>query len=286
MHKLARRMKVKSHLYFSKVYVEIFSSHALQNINSNLLKLALKAKGFNNYSSNLNLSGELACVKRIAKLGIDQVFDVGANTGQYSKVFLEYTSAKVFAFEPMIDSYNQLRLLQESDARLTAFNFALGSSESTRLIYFGSDKDELATLNDEALNVPYVQKNAQKKRDVFVRTLDNVFMELRSKSNLKSLDCIKIDTEGYELEVLKGASYVLNNFQPKVILIEWNWHQLFSNCSIWTIHKMLPDYRVFRILPRRKGLYPVDPKRPEENLAHYSNYVFVRSDLVENFLQD
>ena len=57
------------------------------SLQNKILTLALKAKGFNNYSSNLEESGELALIQRVINLGIDEMFDVGANIGQYSNIF-------------------------------------------------------------------------------------------------------------------------------------------------------------------------------------------------------
>ena len=98
-----------------------------------------------------------------------------------------------------------------------------------------------------------------------------------------SKDEVDIDIE---LDVLKGASRVLSEIKPKAIILEWNWHQLFRGGTLLQIQELLPDYQAFRVLPYKKGLYPVDTTRPEENICHYSNYVFVRSDLVRKFLQD
>ena len=119
-----------------------------------------------------------------------------------------------------------------------------------------------------------------------MRTLDQVFLEIQNQYKVTKLDCIKIHTEGFELDVLKGASRVLSEIKPKAIILEWNWHQLFRGGTLLQIQELLPDYQAFRVLPYKKGLYPVDTTRPEENICHYSNYVFVRSDLVRKFLQD
>ena len=81
--------RIKSFLVykFGQIYVIFFTSKLPSRFNNKILTLALKAKGFNNYSSNLEESGELALIQRVINLGIDEMFDVGANIGQYSNIF-------------------------------------------------------------------------------------------------------------------------------------------------------------------------------------------------------
>jgi FkbM family methyltransferase len=247
--------------------------------------LALKAKGFNNYSSNLEKSGELALIQRVINLGIDEVVDVGANIGQYATMFLKYSNARVFAFEPMERSYESLMHIKMQTNRLIPFNIALGSHEYETEIFFGSETDQLATISPEVLHIDYVGRNNIRSKRISVKTLDSLFLEIQNQYKVNKLDCIKIDTEGFELEVLRGAQCVLTNFKPKVVIMEWNWHQLFQGNNLIQIQNLLPGYKAFRVLPHKKRLYQVDTTRPEENICFYSNYVFVRSDLVDKFLQ-
>lgn len=242
--------------------------------------------GFNNYSSNLEVSGEQAMVKRIIKLGMNEVFDVGANAGQYSKEFLRHSKARVFAFEPMLDSYNELKKISDTNSRLVPFNFAIGANNYIGNIFFGSATDQLATLSDAVLEIPYVGRNNSNSQKIEVRTLDSVLDELKKYYEIDKIDCIKVDTEGFEIDVLQGATMVLRQYEPKVIIMEWNWHQLFRDATIWSVHKYLPNYKVFRVLPFQRGFYKVDVRSPVENIAYYSNLVFIREDLETQFLDD
>ena len=112
---------------FVKTYVTIFAGKLLSGLNDKILTLALKAKGFNNYYINLEKSGELALIQKVINLGIDEVFDVGANIGQYVNIFLKFSNARVFAFEPMEESFKRLLSIKLQNNRLVPFNFALGS---------------------------------------------------------------------------------------------------------------------------------------------------------------
>lgn len=267
-----------------KFYIFIFARPKMQKYNNYILKLALRGKGYNNYSSNLQKSGELKIIKKLGSLGLDIIFDVGANSGMYTLAFLDITNAKVFAFEPMKKSFDLLvENTKKYDDRILAFNYALGDSERESLIYFNSESDQLASLSKEVHAIPYVGKNNSNSVEVKVRTLDKVFDELRKLHLLNSIDVIKIDTEGFEYEVLQGANLLLITHPPKAIILEFNWHQLTRSQSLLNFSKLLNDYAVFQILPYGSGIFNVEVIKAENNIYLYSNFVFVRKDCVQDF---
>ena len=93
---------------------------------------------------------------------------------------------------------------------------------------------------------------------------------------LEKIDLIKIDTEGYEYEVLQGAKKTIEKFKPKYIQIEYNWHHLFKNVNLYYFSKYLKNYDVYKILPFSRDLMKIDPERPEHNYFNYSNIVFIK----------
>jgi hypothetical protein len=113
---------------------------------------------------------------------------------------------------------------------------------------------------------------------VEVVTLDR-FLETATGLDLRQIDLVKIDTEGYEYEVLLGARETIEKRKPKFIQIEYNWHQMFKAQSLFTLASLLPNYVVYQLLPHGTGLNRVDASKPESNIYHYSNFVFVRSDI-------
>ena len=93
---------------------------------------------------------------------------------------------------------------------------------------------------------------------------------------LKKIDLIKIDTEGYELEVLVGAKKVISKFKPKYIQIEYNWHHLFKNVNLYYFSKFLKGYQAYKIFPFSNELMKINPEKPEHNYFNYSNIVFIK----------
>ena len=58
-----------------------------------------------------------------------------------------------------------------------------------------------------------------------------------------------------------------------------NWHYLFSGVNIYKICNKLKNYYPLRLLPYNSGLIKVNPKHPNHNIFHLSNFIMVRKDI-------
>lgn len=253
----------------TRLYARVFSRGKLAVFNRALLGLALHAQGYHNYRSSQS-SGEAFFIEKIlAKTEPRLCIDIGANRGEYTQQLLQNTSAVVHAIEPHPLSFQELVPLKQSfGKRLALHNFAIGSKRGTADLHFTEGALYFASLSTEASEVPYVKN--QEKTEVRVITLD----DFCSSNGFDHVDLVKIDVEGFENEVMKGAQNVLKNIRPAFVQVEFNWHQLFRDTSIWSLSKYLPGYRPFQLLPG--GWAERDPKDPFSNVYKYSNFVFVR----------
>jgi FkbM family methyltransferase len=143
------------------------------------------------------------------------VFDVGANTGLYTETFLDL-GASVVAFEPVPQTANKLRqFCGNRGKRLTIVQSAVGSEPGTLPLHI-SRLDEMCSLNENWLRMQsrndkeWTEKDWIGTVEVPVVTLDQMI------SRYGMLEFIKIDVEGFEVEVLKGLSA-----QPKVLSFEF-----------------------------------------------------------------
>lgn len=134
--------------------------------------------------------------------------DVGANIGYYS-VFASkiLKKGRVYAFEPQKYSYKILKknLSLNNLENVTLVNKGCGSKNEKLSIY--SDKNNLGH-SSVVRGRPF--DNKPNKEDINIIKLDDYFKR-------KSFDLIKIDVEGFEYEVLKGAKKCLENFSPEII---------------------------------------------------------------------
>jgi len=252
----------------------LFARKFLFPINLVMHKLFVRFIGYNNHKS-LNSSGEKKFLEKICKTDPSLCIDIGANIGTYSKYILNNSNSKIIAFEPMPKSFKKLNLLKkEFHDRLLTFNVGVGDKTQTKKIFYDVDNLQWANFNSEVKKIDYL-KNTKKSTKCKIVTLDNFFLK-KKKITLKKIDLIKIDTEGYELEVLIGAKKVINKFKPKYIQIEYNWHHLFKNVNLYYFSKFLKGYQAYKIFPFSNELLIINPEKPEHNYFNYSNIVFIR----------
>ena len=264
----------------SFLYNFIFGRKTTQKLNNIIFSLSLRAKGYNNYGS-FKVTGEKNFIQSISR-ELQFSLDIGANIGNYSKLLIEETNSYIFAFEPLDGAYDNLnKLVIEHPNRIEAFKLALGDKNVEKNINFTDEKSEKATFLDDISKLSFYEAASNKKKLVNLVTLDE-FMEQKNLFD-KEIDLIKIDTEGYELEVLKGSKRLIEINKPKYIQLEFNIHQLFKNHTMYEFSKYLKKYELFQILPFGNKLLKVNPEKAETNIFYLTNFVYIRNDLVHKF---
>lgn len=261
-----------------RIYLFIFGRKVFQRINNKLFLLVIKSMGFSNYGNHYQ-TGEKKFIELI-KDELNFCLDIGANIGTYSKLLIDDTSSKVFSFEPLEDAFKELEKLANNQIykdRLKVYNFAFGESNKKKKLYYSNTKSQLASFLEDANKLSFVNKKNNFSKIVEIKKLDDFV-------DVKNVDLIKIDTEGYEMNVLKGSRNFISKKKPKFIQIEFNWHQLFTNNSLIDFSRELKNYEAFRIIPYGYPLIKVNPERPENNIYHLSNYVFIRRDIANRYI--
>jgi FkbM family methyltransferase len=137
------------------------------------------------------------------------IFDVGANIGYYTVQFARKTNGTVYAFEPI--SYQYKTLLRNLELNIIAnvrpIKKIVSDSEGKQRIYFSGMENTAASSvvnkTDEFEEIPSV-------------SLDGFCEE----NQIRKIDLIKIDVEGYEFNVLKGLEKMLKNQNISHLFIE------------------------------------------------------------------
>jgi FkbM family methyltransferase len=139
--------------------------------------------------------------KKIIKSG-DLVFDVGLNKGDKSVLFLEL-GANVIGFEPQVECFNYANNRFNDNNKFKSENIALDNKKGIGTIFIGTH-NELSSMSNvfisETKKERFTDYNWSDNRQINTDTLDNMISKY-GKPNF-----IKIDVEGYEIEVLKGLS--------------------------------------------------------------------------------
>jgi FkbM family methyltransferase len=234
-------------------------------LNRGLLKAGLRGLGYHDWSGR----GERWLIERqLSLLDPVVVFDVGANVGDYAQAVLKATKAQVHCFEPQPAVAEVLRgNLADFGDRAVVVESGVGATESRLNLHYNPNSSELASFSEEVNKIGYVD-NAQSV-EVPVTTLDAYV----ARTGLQRVDFIKIDTEGYEREVLLGAQHVIDSLRPKMIQVEFNWHHLLRGTTMYGLAQLLPGYDLYQLTPG--GWARRDPMDPTANVFRHSNFVFV-----------
>ena len=140
--------------------------------------------------------------------GVDVVLDVGAARGGYAHELREFGYAgRIVSFEPMAAAFADLRAAADGDDKWDCVQSALGSTAGRQTINIASNSDSssLLPMADEhrsaAPHVDYVGEE-----EITVSRLDDLAPE---HLNDASRAFLKIDTQGFEKEVLTGGTQTL-----------------------------------------------------------------------------
>lgn len=174
---------------------------------------------------------------RINFRSLDTMFDVGANLGQTWEWFRNNEAkAKIYCFEPISATFEVLKSKTEKDGNCILENVALGNEEGKKVVkLFDEEYSALNSLRDDVMNL-----NSNAKEEIIkVETLDSYCL----KSKIDKIDFLKIDTEGYELNVLEGASGMLDAGKISFVfceigfLRENNRNTYFADLTEWLAAK-------------------------------------------------
>lgn len=106
--------------------------------------------------------------------------------------------------------------------------------------------------------------------EVDVRSLDSLW----ETGEIGEPEFLKIDSEGFELEILVGGKRLLTDGPVRVVQFEFGEHHLLRGQTLAQLAAQLPGYRVSRLATGR--LVSVDPLQPMESIPIFANYVAVR----------
>ena len=141
------------------------------------------------------------------------VFDVGANAGVYA-VQQARRGAAVYAFEPNPDCYRRLQRsihLNAVQERVTPMNAALGAAAGAAELHVPGGRTTMGSLRSDG---PDLQDG--RSVPIQIRTVDGVMRDL----GVTRVDLLKIDVEGLEVDVLRGARESL----PRVDRVVLEYH--------------------------------------------------------------
>ncbi|MEH6590012.1 MAG: FkbM family methyltransferase [Halioglobus sp.] len=173
-----------------------------------------------------------ACLfKLLNDYQIDTVIDVGANQGQFGLSIRSLGfRGKIYSFEPVQGAFDKLSEVASPDQDWHVFNYALGAESGEALINVSgfSSLSSLLDLNAYALN-RWTSSEVTHKENIEIKTLDDCVAQGVFDAQRRLF--LKMDTQGFDLEVFKGASSVIKNVSG-----------MLSELSLIPFYEGMPGY--------------------------------------------
>lgn len=196
------------------------------------------------------------------------LIDVGASDGVISSLFSEaYPEATIFAFEPIKSAFTILQQNVKEKLRIVPVNKALGNTHEERILHISESITSSSILEiEDVIKNKYLAeqlKNKSEEKIVISRLDDEIPEEI-------NVNILKIDVQGYELEVLKGAELTLK--RTKLVVLEMQNHNNYINA---------PKYFILDEYLRKSGfqLYDIVPSLREDNKLYEWDGIYLNENI-------
>lgn len=176
------------------------------------------------------IAGEIEHVKTLRSIGknFNTIIDIGANKGQFVLVARKcFPEAMIYSFEPLAEPARSFRRIFADDTLTTLHEMAIGPTEGEQIIHISksNDSSSLLPISDLQSRIfPGTEEVAT--RSITITPLENVI----SEEKIESPALLKIDVQGYELEVLKGCKSLLNQFD--YVYVECSFVELYEGQAL------------------------------------------------------
>lgn len=202
-------------------------------------------------------SGEKYVVGYVARKTAGQsgpvtIFDVGANVGSYARMLLNGLDkrALIHCFEPSYATYQTLQL-NVPEPNVEKHNIGLSDQVGELALYTDAEQSGMTSVYERDLqhiNVSFSQHE--------VATFGTVD-EFSAHRGIERIDLLKIDVEGHELAVLRGASRMIKEQRIRFIQFEFGGTSIDSRTYFRDFWGLLsPHYTLYRIVGN--GLRRID----------------------------
>ncbi|OUU27087.1 MAG: hypothetical protein CBB97_06540 [Candidatus Endolissoclinum sp. TMED37] len=232
--------------------------------------------------------------KKILKLSFDEIykkfftdniiiFDVGANKGQSIDRFkTKFPQSIIHAFEPIEKEFNTITEKFAKDNTIIINNIAIGEEKSEKNLNL-SIRTGVSSFNKFNLEHEWIKTRSKEyntsvenflngKQLTKIETLDNYC----KKNDIKSIDILKIDTQGYEDKILEGSMELLKNNNIKAIELEIIFDDTYDKYLTFSdIEKyLLPNFRFVGIKNYNNNLF--------EGINFFAEILYLNKKILKN----
>jgi FkbM family methyltransferase len=209
------------------------------------------------FGYNMRMNGEFALqgwvLDHLPRGQVAHVLDVGANVGEWSRSLLDTAQRRgrtgevdLHAFEPAASTFDELAKSLGSQA-VSLHRVALSDTCGEMPLHITPGTSQCNSLH----NVPGVHATHE---DVTATTLD----AYAQQAGLSLIDLLKIDTEGHDLAVLRGAAGLLREGRIAVAQFEYNEFWIYARRYLRDAFQLLEPlgYQLGKLTPQGVAFYP------------------------------
>ncbi len=224
-------------------------------------------KGYQNANPDMKINGETFFIKKLSKIKIKTVFDVGANKGDWSIFIDKYLNFDLlYAFEPIPQVFEKL-INNEFQNKINFNNIALGN-ENTKLQF--SYIPDASYLSSASVTI--------RQGSILIPDILSVRGDDFCKSNhIDYIDFLKIDTEGHDYKVLLGFQEMLENKKIRIIQFEYGPFSIQTKDLLKNHFELLNShgYIIAKIYPNHLSFMNYNYR--DENFI-LSNYIAIQRE--------
>jgi FkbM family methyltransferase len=224
---------------------------------------------------DMDANGEMYFLQHYLQPG-STVFDVGANLGDWSqRALLLQPTTNLFCFEPIPIQFQRL-YSRISPYSTNLFKLALSDQPGRKTIRFLNQEDwGGSTFYFRKDHIPFDMKTME----VEVETLDRMC----SLHQINKIDFLKIDVEGNELNVLKGAKELLDHHKVTVVQFEYGATFPDAGVLLYDVMRLLTaaGYVLFRLY--YQGLVHLSHWDPYLENGNCCNYLAILRSEIPNY---
>lgn len=237
-----------------------------------LIRVAYAENGITKSHSYL-ASGEDYLINTFLKQKIkgNGIFlDVGANLGDYSSMLRNaFPKSQLYAFEPNPNAYKKLK--ERFDNKIQIVHQGVGKENGElELFYDAEDVTSVQATSDRRILEEISKTKSISSELISVTTLDD-FCQLE---NIDHIDLLKIDTEGFEMEVLIGAKNLLSQGKIDFIQFEFNEVNIVKRRFLKDYYEILIDYDLYRLDENR--LITLNDWQPIHEIFMFQNILAIK----------
>lgn len=203
-------------------------------------------------------------LRYLCKLDIEKIIDIGAHKGEFLEKMVKIEKVSSFyAFEPQKNIFEELNKKFSNNKKVTLFNYAMDQETTSKKLKINklSMSSSLAEINEKSIYLKFknfllsTKSNFEDEYEIQTKTVDKIFKDISLQKAL-----LKIDVEGFEINVIKGSKMKLKEIT--FILLENQFGNHYKNNNFNEIIEILSEHN-FTIY--KKFLFPT---------LHYQDVLF------------